>query len=159
VSVPIWQPLDEAVGPHPHGRSPGRLRSHWGVKRQIVHEIPHEQEEILLHKADEGAQVRGGQVSDVDAVHENAAAGWVVEAKQQIDDGCLPCSGVPHQGHRPAGRGSKGHIAQYPGAAVSVAEPDPLEAHLTPGRASQQHRPGRLLHHDRLIQQPEHPLR
>jgi len=48
---------------------------------------------VLEHEADEAAQLRHVQLTDVDAVDEDAAAIHVIEPQEQVDDRGLAGSG------------------------------------------------------------------
>ena len=100
VAVPGGQPLDEPVGAHAPRRFPARLRRHRSIEREIVQDVSREEEEILLHEADDRPEVGRRKLPDVHAVHRDPAAVGVVEPEEQIDDRRLSRPGVPHEGDR-----------------------------------------------------------
>src|SRR5215210_6292649 len=96
VSVAVRQPLDEAVGSYPASSLTGCVRGNGGIEGKVVLDVSHEKKQILLHEADEGAEVGGCQLPDVHSIDQNAPALRIVEPKQQVDDGGLAGTGMPH---------------------------------------------------------------
>jgi hypothetical protein len=100
VAVSVGQTLDEPVRPNSAGGQPGGLGRDRRIQGKVVLNVSREKEEILLDEADQRSKVGGRELPDIDAIDQNSAPVRVVEAQQQIDDGGLPCSGVPNQRNR-----------------------------------------------------------
>ncbi len=106
-----------------------------------------EEEDVLLHVADQRAQLGQRDLANVDAVHQDSPALRVVEAQQQVDDRRLARAGVPHERERPSRLDGKAHTLEHPlrrrdpvriarDVAQIVREPHVVEFHAHAARAA-----------------------
>ncbi|CAA9321894.1 MAG: hypothetical protein AVDCRST_MAG40-1504, partial [uncultured Gemmatimonadaceae bacterium] len=108
----------------------------------VVADGAREQEGLLVDDADLRPQAVEGQVAHVAAVEQHAAAGGVVEARQEAEQRALARPRRPDHRHAGAGGRVEGDVAQR-AAPAHVAEGDVLDGDRA-GRAVDRHGPGAL---------------
>ena len=102
-SRPARQPRDEAVGPHGAQRAVDALaRDRRVAQADVLEQRAREEEDVLEHDADAGAQRARRVVAHVAAVDEDAPARHVVLPRDQVDDARLPGAGRPDERRRRA---------------------------------------------------------
>ena len=79
----------------------------------VVHHRAGEQVGVLKHYTQRAAQVGLGDLVDVDIVVADLAVGNVIEAVNQVCNGCLARAGGAHEGDFLTGMGVQGHIMQH----------------------------------------------
>ena len=83
---------------------------------------------VLKHHGELAAQAVAGQLADVPAVQQDAPAGHVVEAHQQVDERGLAAARFADDGDDLARLGGEGHVVQH-GHILGVAEGHVVELH------------------------------
>ena len=98
--VPLGQPLDEVVGLGQLGRRDHLIVTRLGPpEANVVHHRIVEEKTVLEHQADLAAQAVERDIAHVHAVDGDAAAGHVVEAGDEVDQGGLARARRADDGH------------------------------------------------------------
>ena len=120
-------PVDEAIGVDGRRRPPDGLVRDGGVAEpDVLGDRAGKQIHVLQHEAEQPAQLVERHLADVDAVDQDAPAGDVVEAQQQVDEGRLPRPGRSHDADSFARPHLERHILEHVVCSV-VREPDVVE--------------------------------
>ena len=106
----------------------------------------------LKDHADAAAQLLQGVVPHVHPVHQNRAAGDVVEPGDEVDQGGLAGAGTAHNGHKGTGLYGEADVGEHvvAGAGGHIFEGDVLKLHLTLGGGERLLLGVRLIFHRRL---------
>ena len=158
--VALRQSLDEAAY---LGRLRGRLdlfrRGVRTAEGDVLADGGGEQHRVLQDDADLRAQRRQGDAAQVDAVDLDRAAGRVVQAQQERDQGRLARSGAAEHRQSAAGRDGQVDVGERLRLVLPAErEADAAKAHLAPA-AGQRPRVRRLRDGDRGVQYLRDPLR
>ncbi len=92
-----------------------------------------EQHDLLPHHGNLSAQIRKPIVADVDSVHQNPAGLRLIEARQQVHQGCLAAPRTAHQGDGLARFDGKINPLQHLTLGRIVSETQPFETHRALG--------------------------
>ena len=119
-----------------------------GVGAAISDVVAHraaEQHRLLERDAHLRAQVGHRPIAHIHAIHQHAAPGNIVEARNQVDEAGFSRARCAQNGNGFSGFGDQIHIGEgRVGAAVIVAEANILEDHTPGGRGRLLRRGGRL---------------
>ena len=105
-----------------------------------------EQERLLGHEADAPPELLPVHLAHIDAVHEDRAAGDVVQPRDEVDERRLAAAGAAHDGGRLARRGPERDAAQHRLLGTRIAEaprPGTRPCPGSPRRAARSAAPGR----------------
>src|ERR1041385_520802 len=108
------QPPNDPVGTDPRRRRRDVFFRDWVRQPDVGHHLAREEEDVLLHVADQSPQLRKRNLAHVHTVDQNSAALRFVEAQQQVDDRGLPSARVTDQCERLAWLDSKAYALEYP---------------------------------------------
>ena len=122
----------------------------------VLPDAGREQHRLLEHDGELAAQVGEAVVTQVHAVEQNGAGGWVVEAREEAHDRRLAGPRRPGDRHARAGRDLERDTAQH-GMVRVVREADVAERHRA-GRAAQRPGVGAFGHVGALVEQRENAL-
>ena len=116
------EPLDDPIGAHPRRRRGERLVVDVGIEPEVAGHVAREEKDVLLHVPDDRAEHIHREFPDIDAIYQNATALRLVETEQQVHDGGLARTRVPHERDLLAGRHAKADALKHPPApALGVA--------------------------------------
>ncbi len=116
-----------------------------------------EQERILGHDADQGAQRVDGEAAEVVPIEGDAPRGDVVEAWQELHEGGLAGARHAHEGHQLALADGEGDVLERPLLRIRVAEPGAHELDR-PGERGHRIGPGSVHDRGRGVEDLEHAL-
>ena len=143
--IPFGQPGDEFVRPGQPRGLPHLFGGGAGhAVGNVVKDGAGEQVDILLHHADVFAQAVLGQVGDVLPVDENASAGNVIKAGNQVAKRGLAAAAGADQRHPLAGVDVEVDVGQHVFVVVAVMEADVVEGYVA-AHMGQFHGVGRVL--------------
>ncbi len=84
------------------------------VEDKVAQDVTGKEEKVLLHEADQPAQLRRVQFPDVHTIHGYPAPFGIIEPQEQADDGRLPGPGVPDKCDSLTRTGPEGDPLQEP---------------------------------------------
>ena len=116
----------ERLGPSDPGRRRDVLGGVGLAHGDVLDDGVGEEERLLEHHADRGAQLGGLDVVGVDTADADRAGGRVGEADEQVAQRALARAGGPDDGHDLAGRHREGEVGQHRHVGL-VGEADALE--------------------------------
>ena len=99
-------------------RADGLIGDGFVAQADVVGDIAGEEEHVLLHLADGGADLLAAHFADIHAVNADGALLDVVVAPDEVEDGGLACAGRADEGHLLAGLNDEGHVPEHPVGAV-----------------------------------------